>query len=88
MDEENFLATTNVEFAKADSATRLTISECLTTHLLHFARDGAFLQSFDQRGGGQVRLMTTAPLVTDILLKQGARLLPKQDREIRDWITG
>lgn len=86
-DEEHFLSLTNTLFIQAPGEERAAIGDCLLAHMVKIARDGAFIDSDDIRGGGAVRLMSVTPLVTYLLLKEGHRVPNIRDVEIRAWIT-
>ena len=86
-DEQNFLATQNINLIKAEQYSRRIISECILHHLLQFAKDDAFTGSDDIRGGGAVRLMSVTPVMTYLLLRDGSWIGHEEDVKIRAWIS-
>ncbi len=86
-DEQNFLAIQNVNLIKSDGNSRRIIAECTLRHLLQFSKTDAFTGSDDIRGGGAVRLMSVTPVMTYLLLRDGAWIDQEEDVEIKAWIS-
>lgn len=85
-DEEEYLATQNSNYVLANKAAKISIGQCLRSHLLRIAEDDVFTGSDDIRGGGAVRLMSVTPILSYLLVREGSEIEVAGGEKIRAWI--
>lgn len=85
-DEEEYLATLNTNYILANKAVRVSIGQCLQSHLARLAEDDVFTGSDDIRGGGAVRLMSITPILSYLLSREGSQTDLGADEKVRAWI--